>query len=64
VEKPYELGDVETHWLNSKAELSEGNIFKAAGNAEGQTEIFWKVISKVEKGRYMCKVVGINTYNS
>jgi hypothetical protein len=62
MEKPYELGDVDIHRLNSKKELSAGSVFKAAGNAEGQTEIFWEVISKVDKTRYMCKVVGINTY--
>jgi hypothetical protein len=62
MEKPYELGDVDIHQLKSITELPEGSIFRATGKAEGQTEIFWEVISKVDKKRYMCKVVGINTY--
>lgn len=62
MEKAYDIGDVVTHKLKTTIVLSDGDIFKAKGLAEGQTDIFWKVVKKVEKNTYMCKVVGINEY--
>lgn len=62
MEISYELGDVETLKLKSSIVLQPGNIFKSPGQVEGQSRVFWEVLSKEPNGHYICKVVGINAY--
>jgi hypothetical protein len=63
MEQAYDIGDVMTHKLKTTLKMSDGDIFKAKGNAEGQKEIYWQIIKKMEGNNiYMCKVVGINGY--
>jgi hypothetical protein len=62
MEQAYDLGDVVTHKLKTTKELSNGDIFKAKGQAEGQKEIYWQIVKKMDKNTYMCRVVGINEY--
>ncbi|NOU95327.1 hypothetical protein GC093_19155 [Paenibacillus sp. LMG 31456] len=62
IEIGYELGDIETLKVRSNIELTIGKVFKSRGQMEGQLNVFWEVLRKELDGRYVCKVVGINSF--